>query len=137
MKKIFSTNYSDNAFNIGILVLRVVAGLTLAINYGYPKLMGFSKLSADFPNPFHLPSSVAAGLLVFAEFFCALLVVLGLTTRLACIPLIIAMGTAFFSAHHAELFSKTGTPSVIYLVIFFCILLVGPGKASADRLIGK
>ena len=137
MKKVFSTNYSDNAFNIGIFVLRVVAGLTMAINHGYGKLTGFSQMSANFPNPFHLPSSVAVGLLVFAEFFCAILLVLGLMTRLACVPLVIAMGTAFFSAHNAELFSMKGELSAVFLAIFFAILLVGPGKFSADKLIGK
>ena len=137
MKKLFSTRYSDNAFNFAILLLRIVAGLTMAINHGYGKLTGFSKLSANFPNPYHLSSMVAASLVTFAEFFCALLIVLGLLTRFACIPLIIAMGTAFVSAHNADLFSQSAELSAIYLSIFIAILLVGPGKVSVDKLIGK
>jgi len=146
MKKLFSTNYSDNAFNIGIFLLRVTAGPAMGINWGYFKLTHFSALSANFPNPYHLPSSVAAGLLVFAEFFCALMIVLGLLTRFAAFALVIAMGTAFFHAHGGQLFHKVSAngfytyPNVVpalFLVIFFLILLVGPGKFSVDKLIGK
>ena len=36
---------------------------------------------------------------VFAEFFCAAFIILGLFTRLASIPLVIAMGVAVFFAH--------------------------------------
>jgi len=138
MKKLFSTSYSDNAFNIGIFVLRVVAGLSMAINHGYGKLTHFSTTSAQqSSNIYHLPGNVAAGLLVFAEFFCALLIVLGLVTRLAAFALVIAMGTAFFVAHKGQLFAKGSEASALFLVIFFALLLVGPGKFSADKLIGK
>ena len=138
MKKLFSTNYSDNAFNIGIFVLRVVAGLAMAINHGYGKLTGFSQTAGNMArNPYHLPGNIAAGMLVFAEFFCALLIVLGLLTRFASFALVVAMGTAFFFSHKADLFAKGSEPAAVFLVIFFALLLVGPGKFSADKLIGK
>ncbi|MET0634419.1 MAG: DoxX family protein [Chitinophagaceae bacterium] len=137
MKKLFSTNYSDNAFNFATLILRVVGGLVLAINYGYYKLTHFSQLAEKLHNPYHLPSPVAAGLLVFAEFFCGILVVLGLMTRLACIPIVIAMGTAFFWQHHSRLFAHESEVSVLLLTIFAAILFVGPGSISADRALGK
>ncbi|RYY61984.1 MAG: DoxX family protein [Chitinophagaceae bacterium] len=138
MKKLFSTNYSDNAFNIGIFVMRVVAGLSMAVSHGYGKLTDFSTTAVQqASNPYHLPGNVAAGMLVFAEFFCAILIVLGLLTRFAAFALIIAMGTAFFVAHKGQLFAKGSEASAMFLVIFFALLLVGPGKFSADKLIGK
>ncbi|RYY55937.1 MAG: DoxX family protein [Chitinophagaceae bacterium] len=138
MKKLFSTNYSDNAFNIGIFVLRVVAGLSMAVGHGYGKLTNFSATaSSQSANIYHLPGNIAAGLLVFAEFFCAIMIVLGLLTRFAAFALIVAMGTAFFVAHKGQLFAKGSEASAMFLVVFFLLLLVGPGKFSADKLIGK
>ena len=137
MRKLFSTNYSDNGFSFGILILRLVAGLTMAINHGYGKLTNFNGVLAKFGDPIGIGSKASLSLLIFAEFFCAILLALGLLTRFAAAVLVIAMGVAFFIAHKGEIFSQSGEPSALYLAIFICILFTGPGKVSADRLIGK
>jgi len=137
MKKLFSTRYSDNAFNFAILLLHLFAGTTMALNHGYDKLIHFqSKLAkGGVGDPFGIGASASLSLTVFAEFFCAIFVAVGLLTRLATIPLIIAMCVAFFMAHHARL--GEGEAAGIYLVIFVALLFVGPGKISVDRLLGK
>lgn len=136
MRKLFSTRYSDNAFNFGILLLRLFAGISMAVNHGYGKLTGFNQyLAKGFVDPFGLGQSVSLSLTIFAEFFCAIFIALGLLTRLATIPLIIAMAVAFFMVHHSRL--GEGEMAGIYLTIFVALLFVGPGKISVDRLIGK
>ena len=75
-------------------------------------------------------------LAVFAEFFCALFILLGLFTRLATIPLIIAMSVALFVAHNGNFFGD-GEKATLFLGAFITLLLVGPGRASIDSMIGK
>jgi putative oxidoreductase len=135
MKKFFSTNYSDTAFNIGLLLLRLAAG-AMIIPHGYSKLKGFSKMSSQFSDPFHIGQTLSLSLTIFAEFFCGMLIVLGLFTRLASIPLIIAMSVAVLYAHHGDIFGKGQTAS-LFLAIFLTILFVGPGRASIDGMMGK
>ena len=135
MKKLFSTNYSDVGFNIALLVLRLAGG-AMIIPHGYSKLKSFSKMSHQFADPFHIGSTLSLSLTIFAEFFCGMLIVLGLLTRLASIPLVIAMAVALVHAHQGDLFGK-GQAAALFLAIFMAILFVGPGRASVDGMIGK
>ncbi len=136
MKKLFSTSCSDHAFNFAMLVLRLGAGLLIMIHYGLDKLMHFAQRAPRFADPFHIGSTTSLALVVFAEFFCGAFIVLGLFTRLACIPLVIAMSVALISAHKADFFGA-GETAGLYLSCFLCLLFAGPGKVSLDRFIGK
>lgn len=136
MKKLFSTGVSENALAFALLVLRVGAGLLMMIKHGFDKLTHFAQIAPKFADPFHIGSTTSLALVVFAEFFCAAFVILGLFTRLACIPLVVAMSVALFSAMGGDFFGK-GETAGLFLIIFFVLLFTGPGKASLDRLIGK
>ena len=136
MKKLFSTKVSENAFSFALLVLRLGAGSLIMINHGLDKLMHFAEKSNQFADPFHIGSATSLALVVFAEFFCAAFVIIGLFTRIACIPLIIAMSVAEYSAIKGDFFGKGELPG-LFLVCFLTILITGPGKVSLDRFIGK
>jgi putative oxidoreductase len=75
-------------------------------------------------------------MVIFAEFFCALFIIIGLFTRLATIPLIITMSVALFKAHNVDIFGK-GELAGLYLTCFLVLLLLGPGKVSVDGMTGK
>ena len=135
MKKIFSTRYTANSVNFALLILRLSLG-GLMIPHGYDKLMHFSKYASMFANPFHIGTSASLALTIFAEFFCASFIVAGLMTRLAAIPLIIAMSVAVFYAHHGQIFGD-GEHAALYLFGFIALLFTGPGKISMDGVIGK
>jgi putative oxidoreductase len=134
--KIATTKYSNTAFSFATLILRLGLGLIMLMAHGYDKLLHFSKYSGTFANPFHLGSATSLALDIFAEFFCSCLVILGLFTRLACLPLIIAMSVALFYAHHGDVFGM-GERASLFLTGFVALLFLGPGKVSVDRLIGK
>ena len=136
MKKIFSTKVSENAFSFSAFILRVGIGSLMLVQHGLDKLMHFAQKAPRFADPFHIGSTTSLSMVVFAEFFCAAFVILGLFTRLACIPLVIAMGVALFSAHKGDFFGK-GEMAGMYLLVFIALLVMGPGKASIDRMIGK
>lgn len=135
MKKLLSTKYSAAAFNIAMLILRVgFAGLMLP--HGYDKLVHFAMYKKDFMNFMGIGSTLSLALLVFAEFFCSLFLLVGLFSRLIVIPLIIAMTVALFKAEHGDIFGK-GEHAAMYIIGFLVILLVGPGKISVDGAMGK
>ena len=135
MKKILYTSYNEPAFSIGLFLLRVACSVMM-MAHGYDKLVNFDKLSANFADPFHVGSTISLSFDVFAEFICAILILIGLCTRFAVIPLMIAMGTALFVAHHGDLFGA-GEKAALYLVAYTAILFTGPGRFSIDRIITK
>ena len=134
MKRIFSTGGSTGSINTALLILRVVVAAFM-ITHGLPKLMNMMSGNSKFGDPIGIGKDLSLGLTVFAEFVCAILLLLGLATRLALIPLIIAMLDAAFVAHADDPFGKKDM-ALLYLVIFITLLITGPGKYSVDNAIG-
>jgi len=134
--KIMSVKYSHAAFSFATLVLRLGLGIVMLVAHGSDKLRHFSKFSSGFADPFHIGSVTSLSLDIFAEVFCSCLVILGLFTRLACIPLIIAMTVALLYAHHGDVFGP-GERAVLFLSGFITLLFLGPGKLSLDGKFGK
>jgi putative oxidoreductase len=135
MKKLFSTTYSATAFNVAILVLRAGISITM-IHHGYNKLTHFSEMQEKFMNFMGLGTDISLGLAIFAEFFCSILLLIGLATRVALIPMIITMAVAVFSAHSADIFGK-GELATLYLLAYIALLLVGPGAYSVDGILNR
>jgi len=144
MKKLFSWKYSDTSLNLALLIYRITLG-GLMIPHGYSKLIHFGKMLDDgrkgLPMGWKSPISflsptVSLSMTVFAEFFCACLITIGLMTRLSTIPLIINMAVAVFVAHQGKIFGD-GSTAALFLFGYLALLFSGPGKASMDRLIGK
>ncbi|NLO70258.1 MAG: DoxX family protein [Porphyromonadaceae bacterium] len=117
----------------GLLVLRLVVGIFM-LTHGWAKLSNFSEMSQEFPPMLGLSPQIGLTLIVFAEFFCSIAIILGLLTRLSTIPLIIGMGVAAFVAHAADPFSAKEM-ALLYLGVYVTLLLTGAGKLSFDRLI--
>lgn len=122
--------------SFGLLMLRIGAGLMMALSHGWGKLTGFAERSATFADPFGLGSTVSLSFAVFAEVFCAIAIVFGLLTRLAVIPLIITMAVAGFIIHGNDPWPKPEM-ALLYLTVFLTLLFAGPGKLSVDRLFGR
>ncbi len=135
MRKLFSSKYSAGAFNAAMLFLRLAFGI-LMMNHGYQKLLHFADKQHSFMNFLGMGSTLSLLLVIFAEFFCALFIILGLFTRLAAIPLIIATCVMVFKSHNGDVFGD-GETAALYLTGFLVLLLVGPGRVSVDSMIGK
>ncbi len=135
MGKLTSTSYTTGAFNAGTLILRLGMG-GLMMKHGYQKLMHFAEYKGQFMNFLGLGQSVSLSLAIFAEFFCALFILIGLFTRLATIPVIIVMCVALFKAHNSD-FLGEGEMATLYLSGYLTLLFIGPGKISVDGMMGK
>jgi putative oxidoreductase len=136
MRKLLSTAYSDGAFNFALLVQRVVSGLLLLIGHGLPKISNFSEYSANFYDPFRIGHRNSLVLVILAELFCSMLLVLGLFTRIVAFVIVLDLSIAVFIFHHDQPL-KNFELGAIYLVNIFTIMIVGPGRVSVDGMMGK
>ena len=136
LKIIFNPGDYSQRINIILLLLRVSTGIFM-LTHGIGK---FSKLFGDEPIKFSDPLGVGVtaslALAVFAEVFCSLLLILGVATRAAAIPLLITMLVAAFIVHGADGFKKQEL-SLLYSVIYLSIAIAGAGKISIDNWIYK
>jgi putative oxidoreductase len=81
-------------------------------------------------------SGLSLGLATFAEFLCSIAVIVGLTTRLATIPLIVTMGVALFVYHAGDSLGDREL-ALLYFVGFVAVLCAGPGRFSVDEVLSK
>jgi putative oxidoreductase len=135
MRKIFQTKIPLSGTHFSLLLLRLSAG-GFMLTHGYPKLQRLLSGEMQFGDPLGLGPEVSLVLAVFAEFFCSILVVLGLGTRLAVIPLIVTMAVAAFIVHADDPFARKEM-ALIYLVSYVVLLLTGSGKISLDQILFK
>lgn len=123
--------------DLGLLILRLTFGAIMIYGHGWGKLMRFfGDEPISFSDPIGIGAVPSLVLVVFAEVICAALVGLGWMTRLATIPLMIAMFVAAFVAHIDDPFSRMEKP-LMYLIVYLVIFLTGPGWYSIDAQIRK
>ena len=132
MKKLIEPFGNANYTDLSLLLIRVTFGLTMIIGHGMGKL---DKLMSGgeikFMDFLGLGPEISLGLVVFAEFFCSILLIVGAFTRLATIPLIITMLVAVFMIHFNDPFAKQ-EKAIMYLIPYVVLLLSGAGKYSVD-----
>ncbi|KAA3600852.1 MAG: DoxX family protein [Calditrichaeota bacterium] len=128
----------EEKFNdISALILRIVFGGLMLVNHGWGKMMKFfGDEPIKFADPIGLGETTSLGLAVFAEALCAFLIVIGLRTRLAVVPLVITMLVAIFVIHISDPFKKMEL-GIIYLFAYVVIALLNSGRYSVDALISK
>ena len=115
-----------------ILVVRVVFGV-LFFTHGLDKLMNFNTLVDTYPNVLGFGSYTTLMVTVFCEFCCSLFLIVGLLVRIMSVPMIVAMGVAFFDVHDAMM--PEGELALIYFIMFIVLFATGPGRYSLDYLI--
>lgn len=135
MRKLLSIKYSAGAFNFSMLLLRLSFGLLMLIQHGMPKLMKFAETSRTFYDPFGAGSKTSLVLVLFAEIFCSMFIILGLFTRLAVVPLIIVMCFAFFGANKGDV--GGGEMALLFLTAYIILLFLGPGRVSVDGMMKR
>lgn len=131
-----------NEKDLASLILRVGLGFFMVFGHGLGKLQMLISGEIQFAALFGLSPAINLTIAVLAEFFAAILVMIGLKTRLASIPVIMTMAVAAFIVHFSDpLFAASGGGSkefaAIYLIGYLGILFLGSGKYSLDALIEK
>ncbi|NVK83759.1 MAG: DoxX family protein [Cytophagia bacterium] len=133
LKKLLKTgNYPAN-IDFSLLIFRVGVS-AMMLTHGYGKFLKVINGDFRFGDPLGIGVEASLTLAAFGEFVCSILVILGLATRYATVPLMITMLVAWQISHGDDPFS-TQEKSVFYLLSFLTILITGPGKYSLDRKI--
>lgn len=135
MRKLFSVSYTLTSVNLVALLLRLGFGI-LMIPHGYAKFSTYAERKDQFLDFIGVGAPASLALAIFAELFCSILLVFGLFTRLATVPLIILSLVIIFVAHGADFFGEAES-GVHYLVAYVAILLLGPGDYSLDRVLNR
>jgi len=128
----------------GIFLLRAMVGV-VGVYHGSQKLFGWfggdgARAFAGYLESLNVPLPlVNAYLAGGAEFFGGALLIVGLFTRFAAIPFMIAMLVAAFMVH-GQAFSvlKGGMEYPLTLAVALAaIALIGPGRYALDRLVRR
>lgn len=129
----FFSNY--NYRNVGLLFLRVTAGLYMAFGHGWGKIAGGPERWEQLGGTMELFglgfAPVFWGFMsAIAEFVGALLVTAGFAFRAATVLLILNM-TAAAGMH---IITGNGSPetAILYGFIWIALLVMGPGAYSVD-----
>jgi len=122
--------------NLGLVVLRLFAGLTLAFQHGInitPPSVAFVDTvnSLGFPLPEFF--AWAAGL---SELLGGICLVVGLCTRPASFFIVVTMSVAVFLRHSTGPFHEKEL-ALLYGIIAFLFLLVGSGRFGVDDTLRK
>ena len=126
---------SERYSNLALLVLRLFVG-GMMLTHGVAKLENFTALREGFPDPIGMGATASLVMIILVEVGCSLMIITGLLTRFAVIPLIFSMCVAAFLTP-AEVTMASSELAIMYLGIFVVIFIAGPGKCSIDYLIGK
>ena len=130
---LFDPGDTSRGTDIGLLVLRVGAGLSLALAHGLGKIPpsdGFVEATAGMGFPLPVVFAWAAAL---SEFLGGLLIAFGLFTRPAAVFVAITMAVARFVTHGADPFAD-GELALMYLLVALTLVLTGAGRYSLDRI---
>lgn len=100
--------------------------------HGWQKLSAYSGLKDKFPDPIGVGSHLSLILAIGAEAGCALLLILGLFSRLATIPLAFTMVVALFIVHANDPW-KVKELAALFLAIYVGLFFTGPGAFSIDQ----
>lgn len=134
LQLLFTTNsqYKD----LILLVFRVLICASLIYVHGIPKITDIEAEIANIPDPFGFGKESAAILAIFANIVCPVLIILGLFSRLATLPILAVTLTGLFIVHGSDPAKVRDVP-YMYSVAFGLLFMLGPGKLSIDRQMEK
>jgi putative oxidoreductase len=124
---------------LGPLLARFTIGVAF-ITSGWGKVHNLEKVTAFFTELGIPAPAFQATFVSWVELVCGTLVLIGLGTRLASIPLICTMIVALITAKAEDIAGVSdlvGTIEFTYIVLLAWLVVVGGGLLSLDRLIAR
>ncbi|MCL6219247.1 DoxX family protein [Zunongwangia pacifica] len=132
MKNTYTTSLNLPKLDFILLIFRIGISI-LMLFHGVPKLMSFfSSEEIQFADPLGVGQTMTLAVAVLAEFVCSIMLILGLGTRVATIPLIVTMAVAAIIVHAPDGLVKQELP-FLYLLSYVLLFYTGAGKFSLDH----
>jgi putative oxidoreductase len=120
-----------------------VARLTIAgvfVQTGWGKLHNLPKVIGFFTELGIPAPQLQAPLVAAVEFVCGLLLLVGLFTRVASLPLIVSMTVAILTARRGDIHSYSdlfGMEEYLYIVVLLWLGAYGAGPISLDAVFAR
>lgn len=132
-----AVRFFERARSFALLLARLAVGL-LFMSTGWGKVHDLAKVT-DFFAHLGIPAPAFNAVLVgYSELICGTLLVVGLLTRFATLPLIISMIVAIGTAKWKEIhgvFDLVAADEFTYLVMLIVIAACGPGSVALDYFV--
>ena len=122
--------------SFGLLILRISIG-TMLIHHGYEKTADIENFADAFVRPLGLPFPIFLSYIAaYSEIYGSWLLIVGLLTRVGALAII---GTITVAIYHAIVTAGFNIYLLELLILYFggafCVLCIGAGDYSIDRLI--
>ena len=121
------------------IVARLAIGLVF-VQTGWGKFQNIQKVVGFFTDLGIPAPELNARLAATAEFACGALILIGLFTRVATLPLIVTMTVAIYTAKRADIheFSDLlGMEEFLVIALLLWLGAYGPGALSLDALLAR
>ena len=133
MENINKEKYQD----LGLLIFRITVSCFMIGNHGLPKLL---RLFGNEPITFYpflgLSPNISLSLAVFAEFICAIAVIVGFYTRFASVFLFVTMFVAAFVVNVGKPFSDREL-ALLYMVSYLTLIFTDARRYSLNEFLKK
>jgi putative oxidoreductase len=136
LQRIIDPRPSGRLLDRGLLAFRLLAGFALLRVHGWEKIANYNAELRSIPDPFGLGGEVNLAIAIFSDVFCAMLVMVGLFTRLASLSILGTTLVGLLFVHLHDPWHGRDVP-MVYSIMFLIILLLGAGKYSLDGALSK
>ncbi|XZF15610.1 DoxX family protein [Chitinophagaceae bacterium MMS25-I14] len=126
----------ERTLDITLFLFRILVSAELIVAHGLRKVAVGTGEAEIVPNPLHLPAAFNQAFATAANLVFPVLVMLGFLTRLSVLPIIAVTVTGFFLLHLADGPAQWDA-AYTYAVMHLLLLVLGPGRLSADYIIYK
>jgi putative oxidoreductase len=124
---------------VALFVARLTVGV-LFVSTGWGKVHNLAKVTGFFAELGIPMPALNATVASYTELVCGSLLVIGLASRLASLPLVVTMIVAILTAKRAEVHGLAdlfGLVEWTYIALLLVIAVFGPGALSADAAVAK
>ncbi|OYQ32081.1 DoxX family protein [Flavobacterium cyanobacteriorum] len=118
-------------FDVAMLLFRVAVSVQLIVVHGLKKIGVGTGIAETVPNPFGLPEALNQYFAIASNLVFPLFVIIGLFTRLACLPVLAVTLSGYFVVHWNDPLLVKDVP-FMYSLCFLFIAAVGGGRYSVD-----
>jgi putative oxidoreductase len=120
----------------GLLYLRVTGSVLVLLVHGLPKAMHYTSQAAAIEDPLHIGKTLTLCFAIFGEVFCPLLMIAGIGTRVAALPILLITLMAL-AVVHRDWTLEQGQFAWMLLIIFGTVAIAGAGRYRISALLGS
>ncbi len=116
-----------SAPDAALLFLRITASVLVLLVHGFPKAIHYASQLDAIEDPLHIGKTFTLGFAIFAEVVCPLLMIAGIATRLAALPIMLVSAIAL-GLVHPEWTLDQGQFAWMLLIMFGAVAIGGAGR---------